>query len=447
MLLEEAGIVDDPDLHVPGERLSAMFGAAPGWRRARLTDPRVGGSIVAMTQAETFRAELAELLDSELPRQLGELPPATVEYLGGRRPELPHPNSRRYCALMAERGLTAPTWPNEYGGGGLDRERAKIVIAELRRRRLPAPLSGFGLTMIGPTLLQFGTEEQKREHLPKIVRGEIRWAQGYSEPNAGSDLASLAASARITGDEIILNGQKIWTSYADKADWMFGIFRTDSGGKKQEGITFLLLDLAQPGIEVRPIKLISGASPFCETFFTDARAHTRDIIHGVGNGWTVAKALLGYERTMIADVFGPGGRGRDAATGNSPVELARRYLGERDGLIADPVLRDRLAQFSMDERCFALTMQRSADAARAGYKPGPESAIFKIYGSELHQRRHELMLALRGAQCLGWEGDGFDDAELAQTREWLFSRGITIAGGTSEIQLNIIAKHVLGLPD
>ena len=400
-----------------------------------------------MTEAETFRAELAELLDGELPRRLGELPPATVEYLGGRRPELPHPNSRRYCELMAERGLTAPTWPSEYGGGGLDKDLAKIVIAELRRRRLPAPLSGFGLTMIGPTLLQFGTEEQKREHLPKIVRGEIRWAQGYSEPNAGSDLASLAASARITGDEIVLNGQKIWTSYADKADWMFGIFRTDSGGKKQEGITFLLLDMAQPGVEVRPIKLISGASPFCETFFTDARAHTRDIIHGVGNGWTVAKALLGYERTMIAAVFGPGGRGRDAATGNSPVELARRYLGERDGRIADPVLRDRLAQFSMDERCFALTMQRSAAAAKAGYKPGPESAIFKIYGSELHQRRHELMLGLRGAQCLGWEGDGFDDAELAQTREWLFSRGITIAGGTSEIQLNIIAKHVLGLPD
>jgi alkylation response protein AidB-like acyl-CoA dehydrogenase len=301
--------------------------------------------------------------------------------------------------------------------------------------------------MIGPTLLQFGTDEQKREHLPKIVRGEIRWAQGYSEPNAGSDLASLAASARIAGDDIVLNGQKIWTSYADKADWMFGIFRTDTGGKKQEGITFLLLDMQQPGVEVRPIKLISGASPFCETFFTDARARTRDIIHGVGNGWTVAKALLGHERTMLGNVFGPSGRGRDVTAGNPLVALARDYLGERDGQIADPVLRDRVTQLTMEERCFALTMQRSADAAKAGHKPGPESALFKIYASELHQRRHELMLALRGPQCLGWEGEGFDERELAQTREWLFSRGITIAGGTSEIQLNIIAKHVLALPD
>jgi acyl-CoA dehydrogenase len=415
-----------------------------------LTAVGFGGSIPrAMTEPETFQAELTEFLDRELPRRLAELPPLTAEYSGGRRPELPHPSSKRYCELMAERGLTAPTWPLEYGGGGLDKERAKIFVAELRRRRLPAPLRGFGLTMIGPTLLQFGTDEQKREHLPGIVRGEIRWAQGYSEPNAGSDLASLAASARIAGDEIVLNGQKIWTSYADKADWMYGIFRTGTGGKKQEGITFLLLDLAQPGVEVRPIKLISGASPFCEVFFTEARARTRDIVHGVGNGWTVAKALLDHERTMIGDVFGPSGRGRDVTAGNPLVELARHHVGEREpgGRIADPVLRDRVTQVTMDERCFALTMQRNADAARAGHKPGPESAIFKIYGTELNQRRQELMLALRGPQCLGWEGAGFDAPELAQTREWLFSRGITIAGGTSEIQLNIIAKHVLALPD
>lgn len=400
-----------------------------------------------MPDVDRFRAEIAEFLERELPSRLGGAPPSAGDYWGGRRPELPHPLSQRYCEIMAERGLTAPTWPREYGGGGLDKEQAKILLAELRRCQLALPLVGFGLSMIGPTLLQFGTEDQKREHLPRIVRGEIRWAQGYSEPNAGSDLASLASSARLAGnDEIMVNGQKIWTSYADKADWMFGIFRTDSRGKKQEGITFLLLDLHQPGVEVRPIRLISGASPFCETFFTDARARTRDIVGGIGNGWTVAKALLGHERTMIGDVFGAGSRNKSDA-GNPLVDLARGSVGEHAGRIADPLLRDRVAQVTMDERCFALTTQRAADSVKAGHKPGPESSIFKIYGTELNQRRQELMLALRGPECVGWEGVGFDERALAQTRDWLRSRGNTIEGGTSEIQLNIIAKHVLGLPD
>ena len=400
-----------------------------------------------MSDLDSFRSGLAEFLERELPGKLGELPPPSGDYWGGRKPELPHRQSARYCELMAERGLTAPTWPKEYGGGGLDKAQAKVLLAELRRLHLPLPLVGFGLSMIGPTLLQFGTEEQKREHLPKIVRGEIRWAQGYSEPNAGSDLASVQASARFAGDELIINGQKIWTSYGDKADWMFGIFRTDAGGKKQEGITFLLFDMAQPGVEVRPIKLISGASPFCETFFTDARAHTKDIIFGVGKGWTVAKALLGHERNMIGDVFGAGAGARNLATSGNPLAaLAREHLGG-GGRIADPLVRDRVAQVSMDERCFALTTQRSADSLKAGHKPGPESSIFKVYGTELNQRRHELMMSIRGPQGLGWEGKGFDDRDLQQTRDWLRSRGNTIEGGTSEVQLNIIAKHVLALPD
>jgi len=403
-----------------------------------------------MTDVESVRGELVEFLERELPAQLGGPPPPTGDYWGGRNPELPHPLSRRYCEVMAARGLTAPTWPKEYGGGGLTKDQARVFTAELRRLGLPVPLVGFGISMIGPTLLQFGTEDQKREHLPKIVRGEIRWAQGYSEPNAGSDLASLAASARFDGDQLILDGQKIWTSYADKADWMFGLFRTDTGGKKQEGITFLLLDMAQPGVEVRPIKLISGASPFCETFFTDARAHTRDIIAGAGNGWTVAKALLGHERTMIGDLFGAGAGAHaptKGASGNPLAELARAYLGDRDGRIADPILRDRVVQISMEERCFALTTQRSVDTLKAGHKPGPESSIFKIYGTELNQRRNELTISLLGPQCLGWEGEGFEPRELVQTRDWLRSRGNSIEGGTSEVQLNIIAKHVLGLPD
>jgi acyl-CoA dehydrogenase len=351
---------------------------------------------------------------------------------------------------MAERGLTAPTWPVEYGGGGLDQERAKVLVAELRRRRLPVPLSGFGLTMIGPTLLQFGTDAQKREHLPRIARGEIRWAQGYSEPNAGSDLASLAATAQIAGDEIVLNGQKIWTSYADKADWMFGIFRTSTGGKKQEGITFLLLDMAQPGVEVRPIRLISGASPFCETFFTDARAKASDVIAGVNQGWTVAKALLGHERTMIANVFGSSGGQRNATERkNAIADMAREYLGEvsdGSGRLADPILRDAITQVTMDTRCFMSTVARNADNLKAGHRPGPESSMFKVYGTELNQRREELLLRIRGPQALGWEGPGYSKEELEKTRDWLRSRGNTIEGGTSEVQLNIIAKRVLELP-
>jgi alkylation response protein AidB-like acyl-CoA dehydrogenase len=245
-----------------------------------------------------------------------------------------------------------------------------------------------------------------------------------------------------------LNGQKIWTSYGEKADWMFALVRTDAGGKKQEGITFALFDLDQPGIEIRPIKLISGNSPFCETFFTDARALRKNVLFGEGKGWTVAKALLGHERNMIGDVFGSGAMSRRSARGKGPlVELASEYVGERDGRIADPILRDRITQTMLDERCFALTMQRAGDNAKAGHKPGPESSIFKVYGTELNQRREELMLSIRAQQALGWEGEGFSEQELAQTRAWLRSRGNTIEGGTSEVQLNIIAKHALDLPD
>ncbi|MGD8859353.1 MAG: acyl-CoA dehydrogenase family protein [Myxococcales bacterium] len=402
-----------------------------------------------MTDLDSFRADVRQYLEEKVPEGLrGQLGP-DAGYWGGRNPELYHPDAKRYCAVMAERGFTAPTWPKEYGGGGLDRAQAKVLDQELARLKLPPPLTGFGLSMIGPTLLQFGTEEQKQEHIPKIVRGEIRWCQGYSEPNAGSDLASLQTAARIEGDHMFLSGQKIWTSYGDKSDWMFVLVRTNTEVKKQQGITFVLIDMDQPGVEVRPIKLISGNSPFCETFFDNARAEMKNVIHGLNNGWTVAKALLGHERNMIGNVFG-GGAPRSEKKGppkNPLAELARKYLGEDGGRVADPILRDRVTQVSMDHRAFLLTLQRNADGLKAGHRPGPESSIFKIYGTELNQRREELMLSIRGPQCLGWEDVGFDADELAQTRTWLRSRGNTIEGGTSEVQLNIIAKRVLELPD
>jgi alkylation response protein AidB-like acyl-CoA dehydrogenase len=402
-----------------------------------------------VAEIEAFRQQVRDFLENVAPQSLRGLNDPKYAYWGGRKPELPHPDAQKYCELAAERGLTAITWPKEYGGGGLSAAHEKVFHQELAKLGFPAPLTGFGLTMIGPTLLQFGNDEQKAEHLPRITRGQIRWCQGYSEPNAGSDLASLATAAVLDGDDYVLNGQKVWTSYGDKSDWMFVLVRTDPNAKKQQGITFILIDMQNPGVEVRPILLISGASPFCESFFTDARAKVRDVVGGLNNGWTVAKALLGHERTMIANVFGASGGARNSkeSNKNAIAEMARAYLGEVEGgKLADPILRDQITQVTMDTRVFMATVQRNADNIKAGHRPGPESSLFKVYGTELNQRREEVLLKIRGPQALGWEGAGYTKEELDKTRDWLRSRGNTIEGGTSEVQLNIIAKRVLELP-
>ena len=394
-----------------------------------------------MTDLETFREEARRWFVANAPASM-YAPVKNPDDLcwGGRKTRYPE-DVKRWLDVMAERGWTAPTWPREYGGGGLTKQEAKVLAEEMAKLRLRPPLTGFGLSMIGPLLLQEGSEEQKREHLPRIVRGEIRWCQGYSEPGAGSDLASLQTRAMRDGDCFVLNGQKVWTSYADKADWMFLLVRTDPPAPKHAGITFLLMDMESPGVSVRPIKLISGSSPFCETFLTDVRVPVRNVVGRIDGGWLIAKALLGYERTMIADAF----KERDDST--RLVALARRYLGEEGGRLADALVRDRIAQVEMDQACLDLTLARARDGARAGHKPGPESSIFKYYGTELNQRRRELMVEILGPQGLGWEGPGFTEDELKIARDWLRSRGNSIEGGTSEIQLNIIAKRVLGLPD
>jgi acyl-CoA dehydrogenase len=394
-----------------------------------------------MADLETFRAETRRWLDENAPPGV-RAPLRNPEELcwGGRKTRYPA-DVTRWLAVMAERGWTAPTWPREYGGGGLSKAEAKILAEEMAKLRIRPALTGFGLSMIGPLLLQEGSEALKREHLPPIVRGEIRWCQGYSEPGAGSDLAGLQTKAVRDGDFFVLNGQKVWTSYADKADWMFILVRTDFEAAKQAGITFLLMDMETPGVSVRPIKLISGSSPFCETFLADVRVPVRNVVGRVNGGWLLAKALLGHERTMIADAF----KERDDA--QRLVALARRHVGEDGGRVADPVVRDQIAQVEMDQACLDLTLARARDGAKAGHKPGPESSIFKYYGTELNQRRRSLMVEILGPQGLGWEGPGFDEDALKTTRDWLRSRGNTIEGGTSEIQLNIIAKRVLGLPD
>jgi alkylation response protein AidB-like acyl-CoA dehydrogenase len=397
-----------------------------------------------MTELDAFREEVRRWIEKSAPPGLkGHSSDPDTQIWGGKK-ERRTSEQDRWLRAGVERGFTAPTWPKEYGGGGLSKEEAAVLTAELQRLALPAPLTGFGLTMIGPTLLQFGTEEQKRLHLTRIARGEIRWCQGYSEPNAGSDLASLQCSAVDRGDHYVLNGQKTWTSYGDKSDWMFILVRTDPSAKKQQGITFLLFDLASPGVTIRPILLISGASPFTETFLDNVTVPKTHVVSDVNRGWTVAKALLGHEREMIAGVFGSG---RGSTRGDVVVEVARRYAGNGAGVVTDPILRDRVAQLLMDQTCFEQTVKRTADAAKVGRRPGAESSLFKVYATELNQRRQELLCSLRGPQSVGWEGDGFEREELTQTREWLRSRGNTIEGGTSEIQLNIIAKGVLGLPD
>jgi len=394
-----------------------------------------------MADVETFREETRRWLVAHAPASMyAPLTDPDDVCWGGRKARYPA-DVKQWLDVMAERGWTAPTWPREYGGGGLTKQEAKVLAEEIAKLRLRPPLTGFGLSMIGPLLLQEGSEELKREHIPPIVRGQIRWCQGYSEPGAGSDLAGLQTRAVRDGDSFIVNGQKVWTSYADKADWMFLLVRTDPEAPKHSGITFLLMDMETPGVSVRPIRLISGASPFCETFLTDVRVPARNVVGRVNGGWLIAKALLGHERTMIADVF----KSRDDK--EKLRALARRHLGEDGGRIADPVIRDRLAQLEMDQACLDLTLARARDGAKAGHKPGPESSIFKYYGTELNQRRRSLAMEVLGPNALGWEGPGFADDELRMTRDWLRSRGNTIEGGTSEIQLNIIAKRVLGLPD
>jgi alkylation response protein AidB-like acyl-CoA dehydrogenase len=396
-----------------------------------------------VSSLDDFRAELRDWLQKNCPPSMRT--PADLEknaYWGGRKRDLADPDQRLWCERCAERGFTAPTWPREYGGGGLSGAEARVLQEEMLRISARQPLSSIGILMLGPMLLELASEEQKREHIPPMVRGEIRWCQGYSEPGAGSDLASLQTRADDRGDHFIVNGQKIWTSYANESDWIFCLVRTDPDASKHDGISFLLIDMDQPGVTTQPIRLISGSSPFCQTFFENARAEKRNLIGGLNSGWSVAKRLLQFERQGIGSLSSGAARGEA-----EPVDLARRYVGVESGRISDPLIRDRLAALEMGQQAFGATVRRTGDEARAGQAVGVASSIFKLCGTELNQQKYELMLSILGTQGLGWEGEGFEPEELKTTREWLRSKANSIEGGTSEVQLNIIAKRVLGLPD
>ena len=388
-----------------------------------------------------FRAETRAWLEAQCPPGMRTPMPEDEVVWGGRNARFKNPDSKLWLERMAAKGWTVPTWPKEYGGGGLSPAEARILEEEMRRLDCRSPLQSFGIWMLGPVLLECGTAAQKATHLPQIARGEIRWCQGYSEPEAGSDLAGLKTRAVLQGDSFLVNGHKIWTSYANFADWIFCLVRTDPLAKKHEGISFLLIDMADPGVRTQPIRLISGASPFCETFIENVRVPRENLVGGLNNGWTIAKKLLEHERKMIASI---GERQRGAE--RSLADLAKAYVGETDGAVADAVLREGIAHLEIDQRAFRLTQRRAAEEAKGG-SPGPASAMFKYYGTELNKRKFELLLQIAGTQALGWDGDGFTAGELRLAREWLRSKANSIEGGTSEIQLNIIAKRVLGLPD
>ncbi len=399
-----------------------------------------------MSDLEAFRKETRAWLEENCPKEMRDGGAGEENICwGGRRWTFQSEAQKVWLERMAAKGWTVPAWPKEYGGGGLSKEEVKILKAEMRAMKARSPLESFGIWMLGPALLKYGTHEQKLHFLPPIARGEIRWCQGYSEPGAGSDLASLQCKCEDKGDSWLINGQKIWTSYADESDWIFVLVRTDPKATKHNGISFILVDMDQAGVTTKPIKLISGKSPFCETFFDDATAPKEHapgvsaIVGEMNRGWDVAKYLLTHEREMISGGGGGlfGGRGLG--------EVAAQHVGLENGRLADPMLRAKIAKAEIDGWAFLLTLERMKDEAKAGAGVGANSSMLKYYGTEFNKRRFELMMDAGGSDELEWEGERTKDGKLAKA--WLRTKANSIEGGTSEVQLNIISKRILELPD
>ena len=387
---------------------------------------------------ESFRAEVRDWLANNFPPSLKDVDVA-MQVTGGWKPT---GDAKLWAERVGAKGWGTPTWPKQYGGGGLSKEQARVLQQEMGRIGARSPIGGMGVMMFGPTLLEYGNEEQKSRHIPKIVSGEIRWCQGYSEPNAGSDLAALQTRAEDKGDHFLVNGQKIWTSGAQYADWCFCLVRTDKT-RKHEGISFLLIDMRTPGIEVRPIKLISGNSPFCETFFTDVKVPKENLVGPLNGGWTIGKRLLQFER---AGLGGGGSQGR--MEGRSLEQMAKDYVGtDERGRLADTDLRGRVTQHLMEARAFTLTLQRAQAESKSNQGPSAATSIMKNAGAKVAQDRAELTLEIMDHQGMGWEGDAFTPEEIVAARTWLGGKAVTIYGGSSEIQNNIIAKRILGLLD
>ena len=390
-----------------------------------------------MENLEQFRAETREWLEANCPEDMRQPMRSDEDQCwGGRNWVFKSEGQKLWLERMAAKGWTAPRWPAEYGGGGLAGPEAKILGEEMSRIGARRPLSSFGLDMLGPALLLYATEDQKQQYIPDIINGKIRWCQGYSEPNAGSDLASLRTKAEDMGDHYLINGSKVWTSYADKADWIFCLVRTDFDCPKHEGISFLLFDMTTEGVSTKPIKLISGTSPFCETFFDNVQVPKTQLVGTLNKGWEIAKYLLTHERAMIGG-FGLAGGGMK---GMGQMAAAKR--GTKDGRLRDASLRAEASAFEIDEMAFGLTIERITDETKAGQGTGASSSILKMYGTELNKLRQELFMAIGATDALNFE----KDSKGALVRSWLRSKANSIEGGTTEVQLNIIAKRILGLP-
>lgn len=397
-----------------------------------------------MSDLATFRTDTRAWLEKNCPVSMRAPMPEEETVWGGRNQKWVNTDSKLWLERMAERGWTVPRWPTQYGGGGLTADEDKVLQQELAHIEARSPLQSFGIWMLGPALLEFATEKQKLHYLPQIARGEIRWCQGYSEPNFGSDLAGLQTKAEDQGDHYLVNGAKIWTSYANEADWIFCLVRTDLDAPKHEGISFLLFDMTSEGVSTSPIQLISGASPFCQTFFDNVRVSKSQLVGELNKGWGIAKRLLQHERQMISGI---GGNSALGGSSSKLYDIAKSYVGEENGRIADPAIREKVAVQEINDKAFQLTMARAGEEVKAGKADGNLASIFKFYGTEQNKRKYERMLEIMGTQAVGWSGADFSAKEISTTRQWLRSKANSIEGGTSEVQLNVIAKRVLGLPD
>ncbi len=385
-----------------------------------------------MDNLEAFKQEVRSWIEETLPAELRV----------GNRKDLPGKPLGQWINALADRGWITPQWPKEYGGGGLDRKQAGVLMSELKKVKAPI-ISSFGTSMLGPTLLEFGTDEQKQEFLPQISRHEVKWCQGYSEPGAGSDLASLQTRAVKEGDEYVITGQKIWTTGADKADWIFCLVRTDPDAPKHEGISFILFPMHQPGVEVSPLTLIDGSAEFSQVFFDGARAKASNVVGPVNGGWTVAKRLLQHERSTDGGSEG----GITGALKDTVVDVVKREVGLENGVLADPVIRQRLAGQEMEMKALSLTMRRAGEEARAGQTERDIGSLGKFRWANMVKNEQDIAMTAMGAQGLGWEGPGFDPKQLERTRAWLTTRADSIWGGTNEVQLNVVAKRVLQIPE